>query len=462
MPKISLSGQPFFFLLLIFSCFNLTGCNKDLGEETKTQPNEINIASDKRTSERTGTNQPNIIIILSDDIGYEIPTYTGGQSYETPNIDALASLGTQFTQCNSSPTCSPSRFMLLTGKYNFRNYFNQFGSMDTSQRTIANMLKDAGYETCVAGKWQLDGGDASIKKFGFKKYLVTNPFKINSRIYKYKDPQIYERGRYWASTYTTGLYGEDIIRNYLFNFIDSNIEKPFFAYWSMNLCHDEFCPTPDDAAFATWNSRKKPVKADTVWLPSMVKYMDKQVGMLIEKLNTTGLINNTVVIFLGDNGTTKGIHSLFNGEVVEGGKSLPIVYGTHVPMIVYDPAGLTNGATNNNLVDFTDFLPSLATIAKTPLPPYGILDGVNFMQVNGMTVNEPRTDAYCYYDPHPELKRKPKIWTNDATYKLYNPGILFYNYAKDPLELNPLTDSLLTPEELEIKQRLLTDILGKK
>ena len=80
------------------------------------------------------TSHPNIIFILGDDIGYEIPTCDGGQSYQTPNIDMMAKEGMRFTQCHASPLCSPSRFMLLTGKYNFRNYIT-WGNMDQNQKT---------------------------------------------------------------------------------------------------------------------------------------------------------------------------------------------------------------------------------------------------------------------------------------------------------------------------------------
>src|SRR6185436_19720058 len=97
------------------------------------------------------SSKPNIILILEDDIGYEIPKYTGGQSYSTSVIDSLARSGMQFTHCFASGMCSPARVMLLTGKYGFRNY-HDWGILDTTQKTIANMLHDHGYATCVAGK----------------------------------------------------------------------------------------------------------------------------------------------------------------------------------------------------------------------------------------------------------------------------------------------------------------------
>lgn len=102
------------FLFLGFIMMLCAGCQKDFKEK--------DTASTAGSMEDARTSKPNIVLILADDVGYEVPRYTGGQSYVTPNLDRLARAGMQFTQCYSSPMCSPSRVMLLTGKYNFRNY----------------------------------------------------------------------------------------------------------------------------------------------------------------------------------------------------------------------------------------------------------------------------------------------------------------------------------------------------
>lgn len=135
------------------------------------------------------TQRPNVIFILGDDIGYNTLGVNGGKSYSTPNLDSMAHNGMNFTQCHASPLCSPSRFMLLTGKYNFRNY-TKWGVMDTSQRTIGNMFHDAGYKTACFGKWQFDGGDESIHKFGFDSYSVWNAFNDYNGS-RYKNPYLY-------------------------------------------------------------------------------------------------------------------------------------------------------------------------------------------------------------------------------------------------------------------------------
>jgi len=219
-----------------------------------TKINETGIITGDAQSSLSTATKKNIIIILEDDIGYEIPAIDGGKSYPTPNIDKLAQDGMRFTQCRSAALCSPSRFMLLTGKYNFRNY-TIWGIMDTSQRTIGNMLKDAGYATCYAGKWQLDGGDASIRKFGFDKYRIWLPFKIcpeEAEGSRYKSAKMYQDGGYLPQEFTDNKYSEDMLSDYVLNFMDSNKTKPFFIYYAMILCHKAFSPTPDDPEYASW------------------------------------------------------------------------------------------------------------------------------------------------------------------------------------------------------------------
>ncbi len=228
--------NPFSCLLLTLSLFAWCSCQK---------VNDLLPGSSARSRELPGiagqavSSQPNIILVLGDDIGYEVPAYTGGQSYATPNLDAIARQGMQFTKCYGMPKCSPSRFELMTGKYNNRNYTaDLWGHLDLSNRTIANMLHDAGYTTCIAGKWQLDGGDNSIHAFGFDTYSVTNPFKIAEGEYEkgdlslYKNPRIYQYGSYLPDASMQGKYGEDVNREFLFRFIDSNKNKchPFFAH----------------------------------------------------------------------------------------------------------------------------------------------------------------------------------------------------------------------------------------
>ena len=115
--------------------------------------------------------RPNIILILADDLGYETIGANGGTSYRTPELDKLAATGVRFTHCFAQPLCTPTRVQLMTGRYNVRNYIN-FGNMDPQAVTFGNLLKQAGYATCITGKWQLGQDPDLPKKFGFDEYCL--------------------------------------------------------------------------------------------------------------------------------------------------------------------------------------------------------------------------------------------------------------------------------------------------
>ena len=437
-----------------FALFQLWSCTK-ISEVAPTAQSAANKTTNAIAKTAT---QPNIILVLGDDIGYEVPTFTGGQSYSTPNLDSLAKQGMQFTNCYSLPMCSPSRFEMLTGKYNNRNYTPySWGHLDPSQRTFANMLHDAGYVTCLTGKWQLDGGDSAIHNFGFDTYSVTNPFKIYEGDYDegdlslYKNPRIYQAGNYLPAADMQGKYGEDVNREFLFRFIDSNKNKmkPFFAVWTPNLCHAPFSPTPDDAAFASWDPAAHTNVGDTSFFSSMIKYFDKEMGMLNAKLKGDGLSANTVVLLVvGDNGTDNKIKSRYKGTTYKGGKGFPFLRGIHVPMIALYEGKIRAGKVNANIIDFTDFMPTLAELAKIPLPAnYGILDGKSFApQLLGKPYVA-RTSSFGYYnaDRWGPDDIPASIYAFDYTYKLYeDTSRRFYNYRNDMDEKRPILPEKMT------------------
>lgn len=407
-----------------------------------------------------GQKKMNIIFIVADDVGYEVPTVDGGQSYSTPTLDKMAREGLQFTQCYSSPLCSPSRTALVTGKYNFRNYFT-WGSLPVTEKTFANMLANKGYKTCVAGKWQFDGGDASLKAFGYQNYCIWDPLKASGAedIHLgsfYKNPKVFQNGAFLPDSVTNGKYGEDMYCQYVKDFIDSNKTKPFFVYYPMVLCHGPYWPTPDDAAYTSFVPDS--TYSDTVWYPSMVKYMDKKINEIINKVVADGLANNTLIVFTGDNGTPQQIFSMYRGKLIQGGKSKTTAWGTHVPLIAYGPAKLSKGVVKD-LVSFVDFLPTFADVANIPKPTtYGTLDGVSFFNQLTGRATTPRDWIYNYYNANPdEEPANTAIWVQDTTYKLYNgKKTSFYNVKKDVYERTPIESSNLTPQE----QRTRTEFQG--
>jgi len=394
---------------------------------------------------------PNIIFILGDDIGYEVPTSDGGQSYSTPAIDLLAQEGVRFTQCQACPDCSPTRIELLTGKYGFRNYTG-WGQLDVSQKTIANMLHDVGYKTCVAGKWQLGGGDPSIRGFGFDKYLVFEPFYVakeaTENLYRYKNPRLYENGSYLADNLTSGKYADDLFADYLCKFIDSNLSNPFFIYFSLSLCHAPFSPTPDDPEFNAWEPLND--TSDARFFPSMVRYMDKKIEQIVDTVNAAGLSRNTIIIFMGDNGTPAPITSAFNGQMIAGGKGASTIYGTHVPLIVDWPGVVLPRQVSDGLIDPSDFLPAFAEMANIKQPTdYGTLDGTSFYPLLFGSKDRLRDWIYCYWKPENGNNKAFRTWVQDEKYKLYDSTNqhLFFNIANDPMELNPVPYDQLNTEE---------------
>lgn len=434
-----------FLLVLIFS-----GCRKEF---------ETSKSNTAFVSASLVASKPNILFIIGDDVGYEIPTCDGGQSYSTPNIDKIAQNGMLFTQCHSSPMCAPSRVSLLTGKYNFRNYTG-WGYLSTDQKTIANMLSDAGYATCYAGKWQLDGGYNSIVTFGWQKSCVWLPFlHADERMEgsRYKSPKIYQDGKYLPDSSTLNKFADDIFTSYLLKFMDSanNLKKPFFAYYSMNLCHKPFSPTPDDPEYANWDFAN--FKSNKKFFPSMVKYMDKKVGQIINHLRLNNILPNTVVIYVADNGTANDITSLFNGAYVTGGKGETNELGTNVPLLIRWNNKVPAGVINNSLISFTDFLPTLADIAGTSRPSnYGALDGTSFYStLTSGDTSASRKSIYNSYVISPSVNPWVR-WVQNDSYKLYDTNsstktFKFVKISKGEPDSPPLKNADLTPEEKAIK-----------
>ena len=227
------------------------------------------------------SSKPNIILIMADDLGYECLSCNGSQSYQTPHLDALAASGIRFEHCYSQPLCTPSRVQLMTGRYNFRNY-KMFGFLDIEEITFANILKDAGYATCIAGKWQLSNGLEGPHLAGFDEYCLWQIYrKIAGKMVvgsRYADPTIHVNGQ--LLTMTDGKYGPDIFCDYIMNFMERKKSGPFLVYYPMVLTHDPFSPPPDHPHWAVDKFAN-----DTTYFAGMVSYMDKIVGRLVKKLD---------------------------------------------------------------------------------------------------------------------------------------------------------------------------------
>lgn len=354
--------------------------------------------------------RPNIILILADDVGVEAFNAYGGEYY-TPNLDRMTREGMRFDNAHATPLCSPSRTRLMTGIENHRNY-EAFGYLAPDQRTFGNMLKDSGYATGMVGKWQLSGNGYD----GRKGITPEQAGFQESALWQLK-PLDAKGSRYWGPTRVTDGktkiseegFGPDEDQAFALDFIERHKDRPFFLYYSMVLVHDPFVPTP--ASMTAEGSKER--------FAGMMSYMDGQVGALLAKLKALGLDEDTIVLFTADNGTNRQITSLRNGVEVQGGKAMPTLNGTHVPLVVRAPGRVAPGSFSPALFDFLDVMPTFAEIAGAKLAP-GASDGVSQFGVITGKVRRTRETIFMHYDPR--WIAKPTRFAFDVNFKLYDDG----------------------------------------
>ena len=383
--------------------------------------------------------QPNIVLIMADDVGCEPIGAYGGERWKTPHIDALAKGGMRFDYCFSMPACHPTRVCLMTGKYPFR-LKSGWGSFPKAEEknTLAQVLKKAGYTTAIAGKWQLclmkEDTEQPVR-MGFDEWSVFG-WHEGARFH---EPMIYENGR--LRTDTKGKYGPNLYVDFLGRFMEesSAAKKPFFAYYSMALAHDVTDDIPKQVPYVPGKNR---------WMNygEMVESMDDMVGKLVAKIDRLGLRKKTIILFTGDNGTARrsklrhiegrkyeyeDVYSIQNGKRVPGGKGTPLDIGTNVPLIANWPGYIKADSYDGGLVDFSDWLPTLAELGVAKVGHK--IDGISFApRLFGLPHNSRKTRSFAFSE-----SRGGKAWVRTQRYKLYNNGN-FYDVHNDGREKNPL------------------------
>jgi len=385
-------------------------------------------------------NKPNIVVIMLDDMGYEWLSCYGGESAKTPELDALAEDGMQFNHCYSTPLCTPSRVEIMTGRYSCRNYAG-FGNYPEGEITFANILRDAGYATCTAGKWQLT---VNPRDAGFDQYClwrINHPVKDKATKIKYPKggdtrywiPKLLKNGQ-WLPVDDTD-FGPDLCTDFVCDFISEHRAVPFLVYYPMMLTHSPFLPTPLDIDRDA--SIKERTRKNDRNFPGMVRYADKLVGRIKATLAANGLTDNTLILFTSDNGTGRSIRARLNGKEYEGGKGRLTDNGTRVPLIASWPGGgVKKGVVTDELVDLTDVLPTVAEAAGVALPNPGGIDGKSFLPVLRDPSVSRRDWVMSYFVDHRD-SYPLGYWVRNHRWKLYNDGRLF-DMQKDPGETRPV------------------------
>jgi arylsulfatase len=333
----------------------------------------------------TSAAPPNIVIVMPDDVGYGDFSIHGSPIVRTPNIDALARRSVRFTDFHVSPTCSPTRAALMTGRHEFKSGVThtvyERERLNPNAITLAQALKSAGYTTGIFGKWHLgDEPDRQPEKRGFDEVYIHGGGGIGQTFpgscgdapdNMYQDPAILHNGVFEKSKgYCTDLFFDQALR-----WIDARRRtgSPFFAYITPNAAHTPLqCPE----AYAKRHAAEVP--DDVAKFYGMIENIDDNVGRLLASLDAWKLADDTLVIFLTDNGGTLGVR-VFNAGM-RGAKVTPYQGGTRVPSFWRWPNGFGGGVEVDALAAHVDVLPTLAAIAGVRL------DGPLKSQVEGRSL----------------------------------------------------------------------------
>ena len=419
--------------------------------------------------------KPNIVFILADDLGFAEIGANKADHYKTPNIDSLAKTGIRFNHFYTAPLCGPSRALILIGRYAFRSGAVTQDACASIIRTgekaevmIPTVLKKAGYTTAMIGKWGqlLPSGDAA--QWGFDHMMsfkasgiYWNKTAAASWVKKYGlDSEKFGEGGVRANPGPYNIdekklkmadaeYMPDLMHNNAIDFIKANKDKPFFLYYSMSHVHSQILPTPDSAppAPGTDAARYAQVYNDNV------TYMDKLIGKLLAELDRLKLRDNTVIFFMGDNGTAKAASDLatIGGRRLIGQKGGMEEGGGLVPFIISWRGVTPAGKLNENFTDASDLLPTFAEIAGAPLPRNRIIDGKSLLpQIKGET-KSPRTWVFTQLGENFHVR--------EAGWKLNQAGQLF-DMKNAPFEEIPVSADSKDGAAMAARQRLSDALAG--
>ncbi|MCB9383442.1 MAG: arylsulfatase [Bryobacterales bacterium] len=309
-----------------------------------------------------GAERPNILLMVSDDQGWWDVGVNGNADIATPTLDRLAGEGVNLTRFYAAPVCSPTRAGLMTGRYALRVgvYNTRFGgdSLRLSETTLAEVLRRAGYRTGVFGKWHL-GGYAPYRpeQRGFDTALTFT----HGHHERYNYPELMLDGRPVASR----GHITDILADSAAAFIEQSGEQPFFAYVPFNVPHSPHYV--DDSYIEPYLAKGLELREARIY--GMITHMDEAIERLLGAVDRAGKRDETLVIFLGDNGGVSRHTRLW----LRGGKASPFEGGLRVPAFFRWPGKIPAGKASDAMTSHLDILPTLCAILGVEPPAQ--LDG---------------------------------------------------------------------------------------
>ena len=440
--------------------------------------------------------RPNLVFFLIDDMGWRDAGCFGSTFYETPNIDRLATQGIRFTNAYAAcPVCSPTRASIMTGKYPARLNLTDWipgrqsnmklraqmkvlppefeQQLGLEEVTIAEVLKEVGYVTCSVGKWHLGGQAYYPEKQGFDVNIAGGQWgSPPSYFYPYR------RGNSKAFDLPGGQEGEyltDRLTNEAVKFIEANKDRPFFLYLSHYAVHvplqakqemtDRYerkaagLPANDTGKFLPEGATQARQVQDHAVYAAMVESMDQSVGRVMTKLDELGIADNTVIIFMSDNGglsTAEG--SPTSNMPLRAGKGLLYEGGIREPMIIKWPGIVKPGSVCNEPVISTDFYPTILQMTGLPLRPEQHIDGVSLVPLlrKGTGRLQDR-ELYWHYPHYSNQGGKPSGAVRAGDYKLIefyeDNRVELYNLKQDIGERHDIAGQM--PEKVSELRELL-------
>ena len=404
--------------------------------------------------------RPNVILIITDDQGFGDIGYNGNTKINTPNLDNLANESIRFNNFYVSPVCAPTRSSLMTGRYSLRtgvrDTYNGGAIMSSDEITIPEVLKEANYKTGIFGKWHLgDNYPSRPSDQGFDESLIhlaggigqvgdiTNYFQGNK---SYFDPILWLNNK--KKKYDG--YCSDIFTNEAINFVDKNKSERFFCYLSFNAPHTplqlpiKYYEMYKDLDPEKVSNQDKIIMSekdieDAKKVYGMVSNIDDNIGRLLKKLDELGISDNTIVIFMTDNGPQQrryisGLRGL-KSDVYNG--------GIKVPFYLRYPRIFTEGQDTDVFSAHIDVLPTISKLCGLNLPDNRIIDGIDLLS----NIKKQNRSFFSYW-----TRRLPELYNNVSVqkgdYKLvgntdYNSPITdfeLFDITKDPYEKNNLIE----------------------
>jgi arylsulfatase A-like enzyme len=362
--------------------------------------------------------RPNVIIIYTDDQGSVDLNSYGAKDLVTPNMDAIVKSGVRFTQFYASPVCSPSRASLLTGKNpqrvgvdrNSAPQLNKESGLASTEYTIAEMFKEAGYATAHIGKWHLGNSQEmspNAQGFDYSFGHLAGCIDNYSHFFYWNGANRHDLYRNGEEVYYYGQFFPDLMVKEAAGFMEQNQQKPFFLYFAVNMPHYPYQGDPKWLKY--YNERG--VKYPRNLYAAFISTLDDRIGLLLKKLEGLGLRENTIIVLQSDNGHSTEERAHFGGGSsgpYRGAKQCLFEGGIRVPAAISWANKIPAGELRTQFAVNTDWMPTLAELCSIKLNQTA-LDGKSLLPIiNDDSRETLHIDGYCWAYKDMWVARKGK------------------------------------------------------